>query len=192
TQLAGLELPIGEMIKPDVRVVAERLGLRTAHKPDSQDVCFITSVEKRSGFLSERMPFTPGDVVDTGGETIGSVDSVELVTIGQRRGLHLAGGATPRYVVDTDVASRTVTVGERSDLFTGTSRIGAVGWSAVPQWGPVLVQTRAHGAARPATVVDAGDGIATVDWDEPHLRVAPGQTVAFYRDDLVLGSGTAV
>lgn len=192
TQLAGLELPIGEMTKPEVRAIAERLGLRTAHKPDSQDVCFITSVEKRSGFLSERMPFTPGTVVDTDGEEVGSVDSVELVTIGQRRGLHLAGGTAPRYVVDTDLAARTVTVGRRSDLFADTTPIAAVGWSDAPEWGPVLVQTRAHGDPASGVVGDAGDGTATIVWDEPHLRVAPGQTVAFYRGDLVLGSATAV
>ncbi len=191
-QLAGLELPIGEITKTAVRVIAERLGLRTAHKPDSQDVCFITSVEKRTGFLAERMPFTPGTVVDAEGATVGEVDAVELVTIGQRRGLHLAGGTAPRYVVDTDLASRTVTVGRRSELFGESTPVGDVTWSDAPEWGPVLVQTRAHGAAEPGVVTEAGDGSAVVVWDEPHLRVAPGQTVAFYRDDLVLGSGTAV
>ncbi len=191
-RLAGLELPIGAITKNEVRAIAERLGLRTAHKPDSQDVCFITSVEKRSGFLAERMSFTPGTVVDAEGTTIGEVDAVELVTIGQRRGLHLAGGTAPRYVVDTDLAARTVTVGRRSELFDDSTAVDDVTWSDAPEWGPVLVQTRAHGTAEPGVVVDAGDGSAVVAWDEPHLRVAPGQTVAFYRDDLVLGSGTAV
>jgi len=191
-RLAGLDLPIGHLPKSEVRAIAERLGLRTANKPDSQDVCFITSVSKRSGFLAERMPLTPGTVVDTDGTTVGSVSSVELVTIGQRRGLHLAGGTAPRYVVDTDLASRTVTVGRRSDLFAESTAVAEITWSAAAEWGPVLAQTRAHGAAETAVVTDSGDGTAVVTWDEPHLRVAPGQTVAFYRDDLVLGSGTAV
>lgn len=192
SQLSGLELPIGEMTKPDVRAIAERIGLRTAHKPDSQDVCFITSIEKRSGFLGERMAFTPGTVVDTDGERIGSVDAVELVTVGQRRGLHLAGGHAPRYVVDTDLTSQTVTVGARSDLFTEVTPVDAVTWSADAAWGSVLVQTRAHGPAEEGVVTEAADGTALVDWARPHLRVAPGQTVAFYREDRVLGSGTAV
>lgn len=192
TQLAGLELPIGEITKTEVRRIASEIGLRTADKPDSQDVCFITSTEKRSGFLSGRIPFTPGTIVDTEGAAVGSVESVELVTIGQRRGLRLAGGSAPRYVVDTDVSSATVTVGDKADLLTGTTRIADLTWSATPQWGTVLVQTRAHGRAEPATLVPADRQGAVAEWRVPQLRVAPGQTVAFYRDDLVLGSGTAV
>ncbi len=191
-QLAGLSLPIGELTKPEVRRIAGKIGLRTAAKPDSQDVCFITSVEKRAGFLGERMPLTPGTVVDTRGEAVGAVESVELVTIGQRRGLHLAGGSAPRYVVDTDVAAQRVTVGERAELDVETTDLFEVVWSAEPEWGPARVQTRAHGATATGAVRDTGDGTAQVVWDDPHLRVAPGQTVAFYRDDLVLGSGTAV
>lgn len=191
TQLAGLELPIGEMTKAAVRRIAADIGLRTADKPDSQDVCFITSTQGRSGFLGDRLEFTPGKVVDTEGQTVGSVDSVELVTIGQRRGLHLAGGAVPRYVVGTDVSSATVTVGRKADLLTGSTPIEAIVWADGPAWGPAMVQTSAHGLARQAILVDDSDGGATIDWAEPHLRVAPGQTVAFYCDDLVLGSGTA-
>ncbi|MBS1848051.1 MAG: tRNA 2-thiouridine(34) synthase MnmA [Actinobacteria bacterium] len=190
-RLAGLELPIGELTKTRVREIAADIGLRTAQKPDSQDVCFITSVEKRSGFLSNRMAFTPGTVVDSEGTELGAVDSVELVTIGQRRGLHLAGGGAPRYVLDTDVAARTVTVGARRDLLCSTTQVDGVVWSAEPSWGPLDVQTRAHGSAESARLDDDGDGCATITWDAPHLRVAPGQTVAFYLDDLVLGSGTA-
>lgn len=190
--LAGLELPIGEMTKAEVRAIAHELGLRTAAKPDSQDVCFITSTEKRSGFLAERMPLTAGHVVDTGGHTVGSVESVELVTIGQRRGLHLAGGGEPRYVIATDVERATVTVGQRSDLSVDTTPVRAIGWSHLPEWGDVAVQTRAHGSADAAVVVDDGGGSGRIIWDSPHVRVAPGQTVAFYRGDLVLGSATAV
>src|SRR3546814_2680042 len=75
------------MTKDEVRAHAVRLGLRTASKPDSQDVCFITSVEGRRGFLRDRITYTPGRVVDTDGVEVGRVDAVELVTIGQRRGL---------------------------------------------------------------------------------------------------------
>ena len=192
TQLAGLELPIGALTKPEVRNIAEQIGLRTAQKPDSQDVCFITSTDKRAGFLTGRMDFTPGTVVDTAGEKVGTVESVELVTIGQRRGLHLAGGLGPRYVVASDVASATVTVGSRADLFTSVTPIADVVWSHEPCWGDVVIQTSAHGAAHAGQMIEADGGRAVIEWAEPHLRVAPGQSVAFYRDDLVLGSGTAV
>lgn len=191
-QLEGLDLPIGEMDKTRVRAIAGEIGLRTADKPDSQEVCFITSVEKRSGFLGERMPFTPGTVVDTSGATVGSVAAVELVTVGQRRGLHLAGGSEPRYVVSTDVSEARVTVGRRSELACEETEVAGLTWSGGPEWGPLDVQTRAHGDAVAATITDDGDGGAVIHWAAPHLRVASGQTVAFYRDDLVLGSGTAV
>src|SRR5690606_21934583 len=159
----------------EVRRIAERLGLRTAHKPDSQDVCFITSVEERAGFLAGRTPSTPGPIVDTQGETVGTVDSVELGTTGKRLGRPPACGGAPRYVVDTDVAQARVTVGRRADLFTDVTRTGAMAWSDRPELGPAEVQTSAHGRAAGARVVEADDTGAVIAWDAPHQRVAPGQ-----------------
>ena len=112
-QLARVVLPVGTMTKAEVRAGAARLGLRTAAKPDSQDVCFIASTVGRRGFLAQRVDLRPGIVVDTSGRAVGRVDAVELVTVGQRRGLGLAGGeGAPRYVVDVDVSTATVTVGD--------------------------------------------------------------------------------
>ncbi len=90
-QLARTLLPVGDMTKDAVRAEAVRRGLRTADKPDSQDVCFVTSAAGRQGFLGRRIPLRPGRVVEAG-EEVGRVEAVELVTIGQRRGLGLAGG----------------------------------------------------------------------------------------------------
>lgn len=191
-QLVRLLLPVGEMTKDRVREIAADLDLRTASKPDSQDVCFITSITGRDGFLGTRMAFTPGTVVDTDGQEVGTVAAIELVTIGQRRGLHLAGGGGPRYVVDTDLDARIVTVGTRADLAVDRTEVTDVVWSHRPSWGSVTVQTRAHGAATPAHLEAADATGAVVTWDRPVDRVAPGQTVVFYREDLVLGSGTAV
>src|SRR5690606_4557982 len=114
---------IGHLTKAEVRAEAERLGLRTAAKPDSQDVCFITSTQGRAGFLAGRIPSTPGRVVDTDGRELGRVDAVELVTIGQRRGLDLGGHPTPRYAVDVDVAAATVTVGDEAALQVRSVRL---------------------------------------------------------------------
>jgi tRNA-specific 2-thiouridylase len=191
-RLAHLELPVGDLTKDEVRRIAADLGLRTADKPDSQDVCFITSTAGRAGFLGERLAFTPATVVDGDGATVGEVDAVELVTIGQRRGLHLAGGAEPRYVVDVDRRRSTVTVGRRADLLVDRTSVESLTWSAEPVWGPMLVQTRAHGAAAGADLVPESDGSAIVTWSTPQPRVAPGQAVVLYRGDRVLGSGTAV
>ena len=96
--------PIGEMTKDSVRALATERGLVTAAKPDSQDVCFITRTAGRSAFLSERIELHPGLVVDESGKTVGSTDAIELVTIGQRRGLDLSGGGARRFVTEVNVA----------------------------------------------------------------------------------------
>ncbi len=186
-QLARTLLPIGDLTKAEVREMAARLGLRTAQKPDSQDVCFITAAKGRSAFLTDRIPVHPGRVVDaeTGAE-LGSVDAVELVTVGQRRGIGASGER--RYVVSVDVPSATVTVGLPSALLTDRVPVRDLAWSGPPAevGSPVLVQTSAHGEVMAATFV--GDGVV---FDEPRRRVAPGQSVVLYRDDYVLGGGIA-
>jgi tRNA-specific 2-thiouridylase len=86
-QLSRVRLPVGHLTKDEVRRVAAELGLRTAGKPDSQDVCFIPREGGRQAFLGQRIDLRPGQVLDGSGAAIGSVPAVELVTIGQRRGL---------------------------------------------------------------------------------------------------------
>lgn len=190
--LDRVSFPIGGMTKDDVRAAATRLGLRTAGKPDSQDVCFITSVEGRQGFLASRIDYTPGRVIDDTGATVGAVDAVELVTIGQRRGLGIGGTATPRYVVDVDVSTATVTIGARAALRTDTVALADVVWAHDPVAGPLRVQSSAHGTAVPATVdpVASGEG-AVVHFERAQRRVAPGQSVVLYDGDLVVGGGIA-
>jgi tRNA-specific 2-thiouridylase len=186
--LPRVRLPIGAMTKADVRERAAALRLPTATKPDSQDVCFIRRRQGRAGFLADRMELTPADVVDTAGRVVGRVDAVELVTVGQRRGVGLAGGHAPRYVLDVDVTSATVVVGDAVDLLVDTSPIGPWTWTHEPVERAHLVQTSAHGAAKPA-VVDEGAGV--LRWSEPRRRVARGQLVVAYDGDRVVGWATA-
>jgi tRNA-specific 2-thiouridylase len=191
-QLARTLFPVGRMTKAEVRAEAARLGLRTAAKADSQDVCFITSRGGRAAFLGHRAPLRPGRVVDTSGRRVGTVPAVELVTVGQRKGLGLAGGGTARYVVDVDPVGAVVTVGERDDLLVLVQTVRSCRWVEPPVAGDVLVQCSAHGAPAPA-VVEVGESGARVIWDEPQRRVAPGQSVVFYdqTDTYVLGGATA-
>ena len=186
--LDRLLLPVGEMTKDDVRHHAEARGLVTAAKPDSQDVCFITASAGRRKFLGERIPLRSGRIVDTAGRQVGAVDALELVTVGQRRGLGAVGGGSPRYVLDVDAASATVTVGDRAALDRAVTPLEDWHWADGPVEGPLGVQTSAHGAAAPATI-DA-DGTA-VRWAEPRRAVAPGQSVVAYAGDIVVGGGTA-
>ncbi len=125
--------------------------------------------------------------MDGSGADVGSVSAVELVTIGQRRGMALAGGVAPRFAVDVDVAAATVTVGPVGDLLVDATPVEAFSWADGPVDGMLLVQTSAHGSSDPA-VLD-GD---LVRWSEPHMRVAPGQSVVFYEADQVLGGATAI
>ncbi|MFP5488631.1 MAG: tRNA 2-thiouridine(34) synthase MnmA [Acidimicrobiia bacterium] len=193
--LARTLFPVGAIDKGQVRRIAAEMGLRTAAKPDSQDVCFITSTGGREAFLGDRIPFRSGRVVDGDGTEVGRVPAVEMVTIGQRRGLGIPGGGPIRYVVDVDVPAGTVTVGRDADLLCDEVRVERVTWTS--DIGDVAarevrVQTSAHGATRPAELRSDDDGVRVV-WSEPQRRVAPGQSVVFYdrTDTRVLGGGTA-
>ena len=186
--LARLLLPVGEMTKDEVRRRAGARGLVTAAKPDSQDVCFITASAGRRTFLGGRIPLSPATVVDTAGRAVGAVDALELVTVGQRKGLGAAGGGPPRYVVDVDAAAATVTVGGRVELDCAETPLEDWRWVGRPVEGPLDVQTSAHGTVTPATVDPDG---AVVRWSEPRRGVAPGQSVVAYQADMVVGGGTA-
>jgi tRNA-specific 2-thiouridylase len=200
SELERVMFPVGTMTKDRVRELAGRMGLRTATKPDSQDVCFITRSEGRAAFLSERTALHPGTIVDTDGTTVGSVTAVELVTIGQRRGLELAGGTGRRFVVDVDVEAATVTVGTSADLADDQLTLSDVVWAAEPVRGEVLVQCSAHGRVAPGTVEPVGADRVALRWHEPQRRVAPGQSVVLYQRvatvdgedvEVVVGGGLA-
>ncbi len=184
--LDRLLLPVGAMTKDDVRRIAADLDLRTATKPESQDVCFITNEHGRRAFLGDRIPLRPGRVVDQAGADVGAVEAIELVTIGQRKGLGLPGGTEPRYAIDIDPAEAVVTIGEKADLSVLTTPLESWAWIDDPVAGSVLLQCSAHG--RPEAGRVTPDGVA---WNEPHRRIAPGQSVVAYVDDVVVGGGIA-
>jgi tRNA-specific 2-thiouridylase len=185
-QLARTLLPVGEMTKADVRAHAARLGLRTAVKAESMDVCFITR-GGREAFLAARTEMDAGEIVATDGRVLGRHDGVEAFTVGQRRGVGVALGER-LYVVDIDAPSATVTLGSRDDLLRDRVDLDAVAWVGAAPAGdaPVQVQCRAHG-----TPVDGYVDGRGVRFAQPQPRVAPGQAVVVYDGDVVLGGGTA-
>jgi tRNA-specific 2-thiouridylase len=199
-QLERVRFPVGELTKAEVRQEAHRLGLRTADKPDSQDVCFIRSDEGRRGFLGARLPLHPGRLVDhRSGEDLGPVEAVELVTVGQRRGMGHGSDGRRRFVTAVDVPARRVTIGTAEAAHAGEVTLHTVAWVDGDPIGPdgaaerMVAQLSAHGRPVPATVRGDGAGV-TLAFDTPQRRVAPGQTVALYhRDDpdSVVGSGIA-
>ena len=191
--LAGVRFPVGHLTKEDVRAVASRLGLGTADKPDSQDVCFITSTGGRAEFLRRRIAMTPAHVVDTAGRPVGTLPAGELVTEGQRKGLGPPGGAPQRFVVEVDRATATVVVGDEDDLQDDGLAVEQVTWVGGAVDGELLVQTSAHGVPHRAVVVCRPDARVDVCWLAPQRRVAVGQSVVFYdrSDRYVLGGGIA-
>jgi tRNA-uridine 2-sulfurtransferase len=197
-ELQRTVFPVGGMTKPEVRAHAARIGLRTASKPDSQDVCFITSTGGRSTFLGSRIPFRQARVVDGEGTELGTAPAVELVTLGQRRGLGLPGGGPKRFVIDIDVVAGIVTVGDDSELLSTGHQVHNMTWvhgpADVSSYPSVLVQCSAHGTPQPASVsFDQLTNVAEVRWSEPQRRIAPGQSVVIYdpTDTFVIGGGIA-
>jgi len=191
-ELSRVLLPVGEMTKHEVRARAADLGLHTASKPDSQEVCFVAAGPgqgPRQRFLSERIELHPGRLVEGAtGDVVGSVPAVELVTVGQRRGLGFSASGR-RYALEVDPATATVIVGPEEDLLTDHVELTAQTWVSerLPVGTLVLAQASAHGRARPARLTETG-----VSYTEgTDRRVAPGQTIALYVDDEVVGSGTA-
>lgn len=190
-ELARLRTPVGSWTKPQVRAIAAAAGLRVAGKPDSYDVCFVPDGDT-AGYLTDRLPAAPGDVVDLDGTVLGTHEGVWRFTVGQRRGLGLAHHE-PRFVVDVDAADARVVVGPRAALATRWLELDDVVWQAggVPA-GDVLVQVRAHGATHRGRAAVADDrGGVRVELDEPVHGVAVGQSCVLYdlADEVVLGGG---
>jgi tRNA-specific 2-thiouridylase len=191
--LERVVFPVGRLTKAEVRDIAARLGLRTADKPDSQDVCFIQSGEGRRHFLEDRIPLHEAELVDVdSGDVVGTVPAVELVTVGQRRGLGVAVDGRRRYALAVDVQARRIAVGA-ADWALGTRvSLGDVRWAARPleRGEATWAQTTAHGRA--ATCRWLGDEVV---FDDPQPLVAPGQTVALYDAEdpqLVVGAAIAM
>jgi tRNA-specific 2-thiouridylase len=195
--LSRVVFPVGDMTKDEVRAHARRLGLRTAGKPDSQDVCFIGSAEGREGFLSRRVELHPAEVVDGEGRPAGSVSAVELVTVGQRRGMGHGSDGKRRYVTHVDVAGRRVVVGSADEVVRMSVVLAGPSLTWVDQplapGARAVAQVSAHGRPVPCTVEMEPDGME-VRFDHPQRPVAPGQTVALYDaldPDAVVGAGIA-
>ncbi len=197
-QLRHAVFPIGDTPKPQIREEAARRGLAVAEKPDSHDICFIPSGDTRA-FLGARIGVRRGAVVDAGSTVLAEHDGVHGFTIGQRKGLGIAGpgpDGRPRYVTGIDADSGTVHVGDAAalDIWTLTGD-RPVFTSGVAPSGPVecVVQVRAHGGIADG-VAELRDGRWAVDLRAPLRGVAPGQTMVLYRPDPngdeVIGSAT--
>jgi tRNA-specific 2-thiouridylase len=194
-QLASLLLPVGRHTKSEIRAHAARLGLRTAAKPDSQDVCFIPR-GTRGDFVATRAVLTAARIVDASdGTELGEVPAAQLVTVGQRRGVARGHDGRARFVVDVDLEAGRVLVASLEDALTDRLAVegDTVRWThaALADGESLHVQTSAHGRAIRATSHLASDH--RLDLGERARPVAPGQLAVFYdadEPDLVVGTAT--
>jgi len=190
-QLRKALLPLGGMQKPEIRDIARKIGLKTADKEDSQEICFVPGNDYKA-FLRTHMgeeEFHPGGIYDKKGNRVAEHEGIEMFTIGQRKGLP-GGSPKPMYVIDIDPATSSVIVGDAEDLVTEEFTMDHCTWheqSDAPF--EVVVKIRyAHPGAQ-ATVYPGEDGQARVKLAIPQRAVTPGQAAVCYRDDVVLGGG---
>jgi tRNA-specific 2-thiouridylase len=189
-QLEHALFPVGGLTKRQVREKAVALGLPVADRPESQEICFVPE-DDYTGFLTERTGNSgvPGPIVDLNGRVLGEHKGIASYTVGQRHGLGLAAGK-PLYVISIDAASNTVTVGGREDTFSPGLTAGHFNW-LLPE-APIFpleaeVKVRSRAAAVRGKIESASGGTVRVTFAEPQMAVTPGQTVAFYRGETVIG-----
>jgi tRNA-uridine 2-sulfurtransferase len=191
-QLARASFPVGHLDKQTVREHAERLKLRVASKPDSQEICFVPDGDYAK-FIERAAPELrrSGAVVDQSGEVLGAHEGVHRFTIGQRKGLGLSSNQ-PLYVLEIRPDTAQVVVGPRDALGRTTLTASAVNWVSGKEpreWRPVSAQIRYKHAAAPARVRALESCRIELVFDEPQTAVTPGQAVVLYDDDLCLGGG---
>jgi len=187
--LARVLFPLGELEKSEVRSrVAER-GLFVAEKQDSQEVCFTAGGSLKS-FFSGRLELVPGAIENTGGEIIGTHEGLALYTIGQRRKLGVALGK-PQYVVQLDGERNVLVIGGEEDLYRGglTCSLCWLDESEARPGSGVTAQIRSRHRAAPVRTIRIDGESCRVEFGKPQRAVCPGQTIAFYKDDHVIGSG---
>ena len=199
--LAHLVFPLGELTKGDTRAEAERHGLRTAHKPESQDLCLADHHGSMKAFLDAYMPPRQGQIVLTDGRVVGQHDGIEHFTIGQRKGLGVAW-SEPLHVVRLDGAMNQVVVAPRAEAARADALVGAVNWvSMAPPQQPLEVEVQVRyrsGPERalltplPATDADGAAGRphrCRLEFREEQFSITPGQAAVFYAGEIVLGGG---
>ena len=197
-QLAKTRFPLGGMMKPQVRQLAAEMGIPTADKSDSQEICFVPNGDYAAfmeAYIREQgidPAETRGEIVNRDGRVMGEHSGVHHFTVGQRKGLGIAA-REPLYVIATEPATQRVVVGKNDDLLRTSLVAHDVNWVSIaavaaPTRAEVKIRNKHAGAA--ATLLPTSDATrVSVHFDEPQRAVTPGQAAVFYSGDLVLGGG---
>jgi tRNA-specific 2-thiouridylase len=182
---------LGELKKTETRQLAAEYKLKTADKPESQDLCLVESHGSMRTFLDKYISQTTGDIVDADGKVLGQHQGIHHYTIGQRKGLGIAA-AEPLYVIGLDAGRNRVIVGDRTCATQSECTVGRVNWVSISA--PIApirasVQIRYRSPAVPVNVVPLDSERIKLVFDEPQFSITPGQAAVLYNGDVVLGGG---
>jgi tRNA-specific 2-thiouridylase len=189
--LAGSVFPLGELEKTETRRLAAQYQLKTADKPESQDLCLIESHGSMREFLDKYISQTTGDIVDAEGKVLGQHQGVHHYTIGQRRGLGIAA-AHPLYVIGLDAVRNRVIVGDRESATQPDCTVARVNWVSIAEpTAPIraTVQLRYRSRPVPVTAIPLEGNRMKLVFDEPQFSVTPGQAAVLYDGEVLLGGG---
>lgn len=192
-QLAHTLMPVGEFTKDEIRNIAQEINLRVAHKPDSQEICFIPDndyakfIEENSG---EKI--IPGNFVNTAGEVIGKHKGITHYTVGQRKGLNLSLGH-PAFVLEIRPETNEVVIGTNNEVFSEKLYANNLNFMSIEDLeGSMEVEAKirySHQGAK-CTIKKVGPDEVECIFEEPQRAITPGQAVVFYKDDYIVGGGT--
>ena len=194
-ELAHTLFPLGNLAKKEVREIALELGLQNAHKPDSQDICFIPNGNYKD-FLESTMGISSkkGYIINTKGQILGEHNGIINYTIGQRRGIGLAY-LEPLYVIAKNAENNTITVGTKEDLLASSFVVNDVNFISIPALAEpleVTVKTRYKKNEFSAIISPLENGNIFVRYKKPQEIATPGQAAVFYINDNVIGGGTII
>jgi tRNA-specific 2-thiouridylase len=197
-QLGFIQFPLGNLTKPEVRTLARAFGLPVADKEESQEICFVGK-GSYADFVAKRRPDVtrPGEIIDEAGTVIGAHKGLVNHTVGQRKGIGIAG-PQPLYVLSLDTAKNRLMVGSRTQAAARQVQADGVTlmsglWPDEPISCQAMVRYRGHVTNAMVTLGDNGSGKATILFDDETAKLpiaSPGQAIVFYDGDEVLGGGT--
>ena len=194
-QLSKTLMPVGEYTKDEVREIAERIQLRVANKPDSQDICFVPDGDY-AGFIERETDekIKPGNFVTLDGKVLGKHKGIVHYTVGQRKGLGLALGY-PAFVIEIRPETNEVVIGTNEDSMSYHVRANKLNFMSIEDLTEpkrVFAKIRYNHKGSWCTIEKTGEDEVLCTFEERQRAITPGQAVVFYEDDYVVGGGTII
>lgn len=194
-QLSRTLMPVGEYTKDEIRAIAEEIGLCIAHKPDSQEICFVPDNDY-AGFIEEytgtKLP--QGNFVDIKGNVLGKHQGIIHYTVGQRKGLGIALGK-PAFVVEIRPETNEVVIGTNEDVFASSLIANRLNAMSIPEYVDgmeVMAKIRYNHEGSKCRITKLSEDEIRCDFEVPQRAITPGQAVVFYDGDIVVGGGSIV